>query len=334
MEPAGGGGPTDGSGEQSDVLFYDTRLSGNGAFACSSCHRQEFGFADAKNIPLGSTGQAHTRNSMGLTNVAYQGTFGWADPGTISLETQALIPELGDLPVELGLKGREADVLARLRAEPVYQSLFPTSFGTTPDPFTLPNVNRAIAAFERTFISANAPIDRFNRGDSLALSPAARRGLGAFNGLRCTRCHAGPHFSVAFTPVPPPEGIFVNTGLYNIGGTGAYPARNGGLFEHTRIASDMGRMKVPTLRNVAVSFPYGHDGSVGTLEDVIDNYARGGRLVAVGPNAGDGRLSPFKDPRISAIPIPPQVRADLVAFLQSLTDSTFLTDRRFSNPWR
>ena len=315
-------------------LFYDTRLSGNGAFACSSCHRQEFGFADAKNIPLGSTGQAHTRNSMGLTNVAYQRNFGWADPTTISLETQALIPELGEIPVELGIKGREADVLARIRAEPVYQSLFPTSFGATPDPFTLPNVNRAIAAFERTLISANAPIDRFNRGDSTALSAAARRGLTAFNTLRCARCHGGPNFSIALEAGTPASDEFVNTGLYNIGGTGAYPARNGGLFEHTRLAADMGRMKVPTLRNVAVSFPYGHDGSVGSLDDVINNYARGGRLVPVGPNAGDGQVNPFKDRRISGFAISPQDRADLVAFLQALTDSTFLADRRFSNPWR
>ncbi len=315
-------------------LFYDTRLSGNGAFACSSCHRQEFGFADAKNIPLGSTGQAHTRNSMALANVGYQRTFGWADPGTISLETQALIPQLGDTPVELGLKGRETEVLQRLRSEPVYQTLFPSSFGAGTDPFTLVNVNRALAAFQRTLISANAPVDRFARGDTLALSAPARRGRAAFGALGCTRCHAGPHFSIAFEPGTPIGDEFVNTGLYNGGGTGAYPARNGGLFERTGNPSDMGRMKVPGLRNVALTFPYGHDGSVGSLEDVIDNYARGGRLITVGPNAGDGRLNPFKDRRISGFALTPQGRADLVAFLQGLTDSTFMTDRRFANPWR
>jgi cytochrome c peroxidase len=315
-------------------LFYDTRLSGNGAFSCSSCHRQEFGFADAKNIPLGSTGQAHTRNSMGLTNVAYQRTLGWADPATLSLETQALIPQLGELPVELGIKGREGEVLQRLRSEPMYQSLFPKSFGDTPDPLTLANVNRALAAFQRTLLSFNAPFDRFARGDTLAISAAARRGQIAFSTLRCSRCHAGPNFSTALEPGIPAGEEFANTGLYNVGGTGAYPTRNGGLFEHTRLSTDMGRMKVPTLRNVAVSFPYGHDGSVGSLETVIDNYARGGRLVPAGPNAGDGRLNPFKDRRISGFAITPQGRADLVAFLQALTDSAFLTDRRFSNPWR
>ncbi len=313
-------------------LFYDTRLSGNGAFACSSCHRQEFGFADAKNIPVGTTGQAHTRNSMGLTNVAYQRTLGWADPATLSLETQALIPQLGETPVELGLKGREAELITRLRAEPVYQTFFPKAFPGVPDPFTLANVNRAIAAFQRTLLSFNAPIDRFRRGDTLALSASARRGEQVFNVKRCSQCHAGPHFTRAVDG--PPQDEFANTGLYNIGGTGAYPTRNGGLYEASGIASDMGRMRVPSLRNVAVTFPYGHDGSVGSLEDVIDNYARGGRLISSGSHAGDGRANPFKDRRITGFPISAQEKADLVAFLRALTDSSFLTDRRFANPWR
>lgn len=313
-------------------LFYDTRLSGNGAFACSSCHRQEFGFADAKNIPVGTTGEAHTRNSMGLANVAYQRTFGWAGPATLSLETQALIPELGDLPVELGLKGREADLIARLRAEPVYQTFFPKSFPGDADPFTLVNVNRAIAAFQRTLLSFNAPIDRFRRGDTLAMSASARRGEQVFNARRCTQCHGGPLFTRATDGLSSDE--FVNTGLYNIGGTGAYPARNGGLYETTHAASDMGRMKVPSLRNVSVTFPYAHDGSVGSLDDVIDNYARGGRVITSGSNAGDGRSNPFKDRRIAGFVITAGEKADLVAFLRALTDSSFLTDRRFANPWR
>jgi len=87
-------------------LFYDTRLSGNGAFSCASCHRQEFAFADARNVPVGSTGEAHTRNSMALANVGYFHSLGWADPRTLRLEAQALIPMFGDVPVELGLKGR------------------------------------------------------------------------------------------------------------------------------------------------------------------------------------------------------------------------------------
>ncbi|MGQ0646884.1 MAG: MbnH family di-heme enzyme [Gemmatimonadaceae bacterium] len=323
-------------------LFYDVRLSGNGAFACSSCHRQELAFSDAKNIPVGTTGEAHTRNSIGLANAGYQRTFGWAGPETRSLEAQALIPMFGDVPVELGLKGREQDLLARLRAEPVYQRLFPKSFPAESDPFTVPNVTKALAAFQRTFVSYGAPLDRYRRGDRSAMSAAALRGQQLFGDRGCSECHSGTMFTVAVVdpggvPGPPPAGRpadFANTGLYNVGGTGAYPTRNGGLFETTHLPSDMGKMKVPSLRNVAVTFPYMHDGSVGTLDDVVAHYARGGRLITIGPNAGDGRVNPNRDRRITGFAISAQEKADLVAFLRSLTDSTFITDRRFSNPWR
>jgi cytochrome c peroxidase len=318
-------------------LFYDARLSGNGAFACSSCHRQDLAFTDAKNISVGSTGEAHTRNAMGLANTGYQGTLGWAGPDTRSLEAQALIPMFGDTPVELGLKGQESALVARLAAEPIYQMLFPKSFPGDASPISVANVTKAIAAFQRTFISFDAPIDRFRRGDANAMSAAAKRGEQLFGARGCVACHEGVLFTAAAHSAPstiPADAGFANTGLYNLGTTGAYPSRNGGLFETTHNPRDMGRMKIPSLRNVAITFPYMHDGSVGTLEDAIDNYARGGRLITIGPNAGDGRLNPNKDPRLRAFQVTPQERADLVAFLRALTDSTFLTDRRFTNPWR
>ena len=329
-------------------LFYDTRLSGNGAFACASCHRQEFGFADARNIPVGSTGEAHTRNSMSLANVGYFLPLGWADPLTPRLELQALIPMFGDVPVELGLKGREEELIARLRSEPVYQKLFPRSFPGEADAYSVPNVTKALAAFQRTFISLDAPYDRYRRGRTDAISAGARRGEALFFSQRigCAQCHNGALFTLAGGPslappsgvIPPPpaaprEDAFFNTGLYNVSGTGGYPERNRGLFEITGRQEDMGRMRVPSLRNLGFTFPYMHDGSVGTLEDVIDHYARGGRLIPSGPNAGDGSLSPFRSDRIRAFTVTPAEKADLVAFLRSLTDTSFVTNRRLSNPW-
>ena len=329
-------------------LFYDTRLSGNGAFACASCHRQEFGFADARNIPVGSTGEAHTRNSMSLANVGYFFPLGWADPRTGRLETQALVPMFGEVPVELGLKGREEELIARLRSEPVYQKLFPRSFPGEADAWTVPNVTKALAAFQRTFISLDAPYDRYRRGETGAVSAAARRGELLFFSQRtgCAQCHNGALFTLAGGPslappdgVPPPppaaprEDAFFNTGLYNVSGTGGYPERNRGLFEITGRQEDMGRMRVPSLRNLGFTFPYMHDGSVGTLEDVVDHYARGGRLITSGPNAGDGSLSAFRSDRIRGFAMTATEKADLVAFLRSLTDSSFVTNRRLSNPW-
>ena len=318
-------------------LFYDTRLSGNGAFSCSSCHRQANAFADARNLPFGSTGQPHPRNSMSLPNVAYQVVLGWANTETRRLEDQALIPMLGKDPVELGLAGREAEMLDRLRAVPVYPPLFRAAYPGDSSPFTLNNVTRAIATFERTFVSGDSPYDRYRRGNTTAISDAARRGEALFMGdrLKCSQCHSGVMFTNAARwaggPLADPE--FFNNGLYNIGGTGTYPAPNSGLLAITGITSDMGKFKVPSLRNIEVTYPYMHDGTVATLSDVIDHYAAGGRTITSGPNAGAGSANPYKSALVGGFAISAGEKADVIAFLRTLTDSTFLTRARLSNPW-
>jgi cytochrome c peroxidase len=319
-------------------LFYDTRLSGNSAFSCSSCHRQSNAFADARNLPFGSTGQPHPRNSMSLPNVPYQVVFGWANTETRRLEDQALIPMLGQNPVELGLAGREQEMLGRLRAVTLYPPLFRAAFPADADPFTLGNVTGAIAAFERTFVSGNSPYDRGQRGDATAMTDAARRGEVLFRSdrLKCAQCHSGVMFTnaarwVGSTSAGDPE--FFNTGLYNIDGAGGYPAPNTGLYAITGVASDMGKFKVPSLRNIEVTFPYMHDGTVATLSDVIDHYAAGGRAIASGPNSGVGSANPYKSALVGGFTITAAEKSDLIAFLRSLTDSTFLTNPRLSNPW-
>ena len=319
-------------------LFYDTRLSGNNVFSCSSCHRQANAFADARNLPFGSTGQPHPRNSMSLPNVAYQVVLGWANTQTRRLEAQALIPMLGQIPVELGLAGREEEMLNRLRAVALYQSLFRASFPGDTAPITLSNVTRAIATFERTFVSGDSPYDRFQRGNTGALSDAAQRGEALFRSdrLKCAQCHSGVMFTNAARWVgstTPGDPEFFNTGLYNIDGAGAYPAPNTGLQAITGVASDMGKFKVPSLRNIEVTFPYMHDGTVATLSDAIDHYAAGGRTITSGANAGVGSANPHKSALIGGFTITADEKSDLIAFLRSLTDSTFLTDPRFSNPW-
>ncbi|HUQ81520.1 MAG TPA: di-heme enzyme [Gemmatimonadaceae bacterium] len=318
-------------------LFYDTRLSGNGAFSCSSCHRQSNAFADARNLPFGSTGQPHPRNSMSLPNVGYQVVLGWANTESRSLETQALIPMLGEHPVELGLAGREPEMLNRLRTVALYTSLFRAAFPGDASPVTLGNVTKAIGSFERTLVSGDSPYDRYKRGLADAISPAAKRGETLFTSdrLKCSQCHSGIMLTNAArwagSPTADPE--FFNTGLYNIDGTGAYPAANTGLEGITRVAADMGKFKVPSLRNIDVTFPYMHDGTVATLSDVIDHYAAGGRTLAGGANGGIGSANPFKSALIAGFTITAAEKDDLIAFLRSLTDSTFLTNPRLSNPW-
>jgi cytochrome c peroxidase len=320
-------------------LFYDKRLSGNQTYSCASCHRQDAAFTDGRAQALGSTGESHSRSSMGLVNVAYLSVLTWANPLIQSLEQQAMLPMFGETPVELGLAGKETELVDRLRADPVYQELFPAAFPEeAQDPFTLSHVVRAIGAFERTLLSYRSPYDRYAYGgDPSALSQAALRGRDLFfsEKLECFHCHGGFNFSDSVTHDGSAltEVMFHNTGLYNIDGMGAYPPDNTGVFGITGIATDMGRFRAPTLRNIAVTAPYMHDGSVATLPDALDHYAAGGRTISSGPYAGVGADNPYKSELIAPFTLTAGEKADVVEFLDSLTDQELLADPRFADPW-
>ena len=320
-------------------LFYDTRLSGNQTQSCASCHEQARAFTDGRAHAVGSTGETHRRSSMGLGNVAWNATLTWANPLLASLEEQALVPMFGEHPVELGLAGLEDALLARLRAEPVYQSLFPAAFPELGDPFTLGSVTRALAAFERALITGRSTFDRAERWkDGTRLSASAARGKALFFGeeLECFHCHGGFNFSDSEVSVLTTfdERPFHNTGLYNLGGTGAYPAEDQGALEITEKSHDMGHFRAPSLRNIALTAPYMHDGSIATLDEVLDHYAAGGRTIASGPNAGVGAQSPFKSQFLAGFTLTAQQRQDVLAFLNSLTDEEFVSDPRFADPWK
>lgn len=318
-------------------LFYDTRLSGNGTQACASCHDQARAFSDGKITPSGSTGQVLKRNAMSLTNVAYNPTQTWASSVLLHLEQQAPVPMFGENPVELGITGNEELVLERLRAEPRYAPLFAAAFPGVADPVTLANIVVAISAFERRMISGNSALDRYRRGDASALSESAKRGEAMFfsETLECHHCHGGFNFTLAVdhANLSTPSAVFFNTGLYNVGGAGAYPVIDQGLFDLTGVPEDRGRFRPPTLRNIAVTAPYMHDGSMATLDEVVRFYERGGRLIDNGPNAGDGKTNPYKNAFVNGFTLTDEERADLLAFLASLTDDSFLVDPVLANPW-
>lgn len=319
-------------------LFYDTRLSGNGSMACASCHIQALAFTDGKSQSIGSTGQVHPRSSMSLVNVAYASRLTWANPLLDRLEDQALTPLFGDNPVEMGLTGREVEVGELLGSDPRYRKLAQEAFPADEVPYSVLNGVRAIAAFVRTIISYDASYDHYLAGDETAISQAAIRGEALFfsERLECFHCHGGFNFTDSTTHANSTvEAVgFHNTGLYNIGGSGNYPAINTGLFDMTGKTRDMGRFRAPTLRNVALTAPYMHDGSVQTLEEVVRHYERGGRLLEQGADSGDGRLNPYKSEFIAGFSLTDSERADLIAFLESLTDVSVTTDPRWSDPSR
>lgn len=319
-------------------LFYDKRLSRDGSMACATCHEQHRAFTDARRVGVAFDGTHGKRNPMGLANVGYLPVLTWANPNLKLLERQALVPMFGDNPVEMGMAGMERQLFERLRADPLYPPMFAAAFPAENGEITLGTLTRALAAFQRTLISANSPYDRFKYGrDPKALSAAAKRGEDLFfsHRLECYHCHSGFNFTdnirharSTFTEVG-----FHNNGLYNLNGKGLYPPGGDGLSEFTGNVEDTGRFRTPSLRNVAVTAPYMHDGSMDTLDEVLDHYSVGGRTIRSGPHQGNGRKSPFRDPLVVGARLSPKERADLKAFLDSLTDADFLSNPRFSNPW-
>lgn len=315
-------------------LFYDKRLSGNGTFSCASCHDQKRAFTDGRATAVGSTGGLHPRASMSLANVAYVSALTWANPLMATLEKQTLVPMFGREPVELATPD-EATLVARLGDEPAYAPLFRAAFPSAPAP-SLDAIVKAISAFERTLISGGAPYDRYVLGDAAAISPSAKRGMDLFfsERLECYHCHVGFAFSDSTVHAGSAflELSYRNTALYNIDGAGAYPTGNRGLIDVTDKPADMGKFRVPTLRNIAVTGPYMHDGSVATLDEALDHYGAAGRTLATGPKAGDGSKSPLKDPLLRGFVLSASERSDVLAFFESLTDQAFLTDPRFGPP--
>lgn len=318
-------------------LFYDKRLSADGTIACGSCHKQELAFTDGRAVSSGITGELTHRNALGVANGAWHATYNWANPAIVSLERQAEIPLFSQDPVEMGVTdANRQDILDRLGGDPIYPPLFSDAFPDLPQPISMASVIKALAAFQRSIISVDSRFDRFVQGKD-ELSVSEKRGMELFFGEKaeCHHCHGSFNFNdqVVRKNSRLIEAVFHNNGLYNISGTGAYPYPNRGLYEITGKPEDMGAFRAPGLRNVEVTAPYMHDGSIGSLEEVMDQYARGGRLIVSGPLSGDGRMNPYRSSLIGRIDLSEEDKQDLIAFLRTLTDQTLLGDRNLSDPW-
>ncbi len=275
------------------LLFFDPILSQGNDRACASCHHPDLGFSDGRPVAAGLTGPL-TRNTPTLWNVAFAGKLFW-DGRLDSLEAQATFPITH--PEEMGV-GDPATLEAELRAIPEYVALFDAAFGGGEEAVTLTNTVRALAAFQRTLLSQNSPFDRYAAGDVEALTPSQRRGLALFRSgaTRCFECHAAPTFaSDTFRVIGVPDDDPGRAGVVPDGQPGAF--------------------KVPTLRNIALTAPYMHNGSLATLEEVVDFYAKGG-----GRAFGNERVDVF----VNGFELTAQERADLVAFLYALTDESNL----------
>jgi len=277
-------------------LFYDTRISLDNTLSCASCHDPRYYFTDSKSVSTGVRGALGTRNAPTVLNSAYLKMQFW-DGRAQTLEEQVAFPIAN--PVEMSLA--HASDVSKLGKDRIYRQLFTQAFGT-PD-VTIARVAAAIASFERTALTGNSPFDRYQfGGDKNALTPAQLRGYAVFlnpNGGNCVACHT----------ISPQGALFTDDKFHNIGEgiNGEGDITDVGRFHETRVATDTGAFKTPTLRNVAQTAPYMHNGSLKTLKEVVDFYA------------GQGNSNPYLDPEMKKIHMTGQDRADLLEFLTALT---------------
>lgn len=270
-------------------LFFDPILSSDSSISCGSCHFPERAFTDGRSVSMGVDGRLGTRNAPTLFNVAYHPYF-FAEGGNPVLETQMLGPLETHEEMDFHMKG----ATERLSVHPVYQDLFEDAFpNRTVEPYT---ISRAIAAYERSLLSGNSAFDQFYYfGDSSALSSLQQRGWQIFE-ASCTTCHSGfmlTNFS------------FENVGLYE-------QYVDYGRMRITRDTSDWGKVKTPSLRNIALTAPYMHDGSINTLMDVVEHYNKG------------GNNHPNKSPFLQPLNLSETDKLALEAFLNALTDTTLI----------
>ncbi len=321
-------------------LFYDRRLSGNQTQSCADCHLQLFAFADGLVTPAGSTGDVLVRNSQGLGNAMYHATLTWANDAFFDLEQQLQVPIRSDNPIELGVtEATINEVLARFDNDPMYVEKLAVAFPDSTAGANITKIIHALASFCRTLISGNSPYDQYLQGDDTALTEQQKFGLQLFNGekFECFHCHNGINFTSSYRDYnsnPSTQTFpFFNNGLYNVNSAGDYPAQDQGLFDLTQRSEHRGKFRPQSLRNVAVTPPYMHDGSIATLREVVEHYANGGRVITEGIYAGDGRTNPLKSGFIRGFNASGEEIDAVVAFLESLTDEDFLTNPAFSDPF-
>lgn len=298
-------------------LFYDPILSVDSTISCASCHRQELAFTDGRALPLGVEGRMVNRSAMSLVNLAFNPNgFNW-DGSAVQLWEQALHPVENVLEMDESWE----NVLKKLRRHPDYPQRFRAAFGVDrTSEITREMAAKAIAQFERTIISADSHFDRVVYQNTEFFTEEEQLGADSLFFVEdvplgvlhpgCGHCHNQPSFG---------NNRFSNNGIEDVADLEDFPDL--GLGGVTGSRFDNGKFRAPTLRNIALTAPYMHDGRFATLEEVLDSYAAGGHGVE------------NEDPNITGFPLSDRERAALLAFLRSLTDQTLMTDERYSNPF-
>ena len=278
-------------------LFFDKRLSLDGSISCASCHDPQKAFSDQRSKSIGINGQLSERNAPSILNAAFLKT-AMFDAHLATLELQAIVPI--QEPVEMGHNMKI--LIKQLRQIPEYQAAAQAIFGRDFDAWVL---TRSLAAFERSLLSMNAPFDQYMAGNKKAMNKEQLAGWRIFSDeLYCTKCHPAPYFTTYEA---------ANNGLY-----ASYEGKTDqGRFRIHHDSSDIGKFKIPSLRNLPLTYPYMHDGSINSMEAALEHYQKGG--------AGH----PLQDPRILSFELSPKEKAQLLAFFNALVDTSYLRRNGF-----
>lgn len=269
--------------ELGEKLFFDPVLSKDSTLSCSSCHKPDLFFADTIAFTSGIKGRAAKRNVPSIINVGYQ-PYLLREGGVATLEMQVLVP----IQEENEFNHNIVDIGNKLKEDTTYNNLSIKAYNRPIDSYV---ITRSIALFERSLIGFTSKFDRYKRG-GIELTKEEEKGMNLFNNIGCTNCHSGFNFT---------NYSFANIGLYKT-------YKDSGRYRLTKDSIDIGRFKVPSLRNVAKTYPYMHDGSFKTLEEVLSHYQKG----------GESHVN--KNPEIKSFNLNEKEKKSIIAFLETLTD--------------
>lgn len=316
-------------------LFFDTRLSHNNTKSCASCHDPKFAFTDAYRTSVSPSGENLLHNAPSLLNIQNQAFFDWNNINAKSYKSQIQRPLYNHSPLELGLDLHWEKFKNYLLFTASYKNVVKQYLSIKNDSLSKTLIEKCLIAYLKKLKISQAPIDDFLNGNEKSISIQAQRGFQLFvsSKLKCVSCHPPPNFTLNDNEHSLEE-IFRNIALYNVNNKNAYPNEDKGLIIHTTQIKDEGKFRIPSLRNVAITAPYMHDGSVDNLTEVIKIYARGGRNIISGKYKGDGAKNIYKDALIQGFEISEMQIQDLLVFLHTLGDTSYVHKDFFMNPFQ
>lgn len=302
-------------------LFQEKKLSKYNTKSCSSCHSTEYAFTDGYRRSVSSIGEELLHNAPTLLNIQNYKVFDWDKPTNTTLQNQIKRPLYNMHPLEMGYDSTSIILKQYFASDSSYQTLFNKAYGKNCK-YDATEIEDAIITYINTLQARNSKYDQYVKGNPNAMNKNELKGMNLFFSpkLKCAQCHLPPDFTLV-THTNNIDSLYINIGLYNILPFETYPIHDIGLHRISQKENDNGKFRIPGLRNVALTAPYMHDGSVANLNELIDIYAQGGRVIKSGLYMGDGTKNKHKDKRISGFAISQEEKENLILFLHCLTDT-------------